>query len=322
MNKKLVGIIFFTFVFFALKAQKIELYFPHFSGKTYDFIIFKGSEQETIIQGTIPEDGKFVLEIPKQYSPYVGMSRWLITNSREGGGLDMYIPGRDFSVSCEEERPTENTIIYKDNTGNQEINDLYRRQDSIIRQYRVMSEALNVFPKNTKSSKKSYKVFKREQENAVKKYDKFQKELRKNNGYIANLLQLINITSGISTKLTDSEEEKSLLVADYILKDLNWEYLYTSGHWYSVVSSWVNIHLNVIKNVNKFKSDFQKLSEKINSPVAYTDFVNRIAYVLKNEKNKEYVDAISPIVLKSDKITGIYGALDIFSSGFTEDSDN
>jgi len=318
MNIKLVSIVFFTFVFFTLKAQKIELYFPHFAGKTYDFIIFKGSQQETLTKGTIPEDGKFTLEIPENYSPYVGMSRWLITNSREGGGLDMYIPGKDFSVSCTEKNPTESTIIYKDNTGNKELNDLYRKQDTILRQYRVLSDALGIFPKK---NKRSYKAFKREHKRIIKEYDKFQKELKNKNTYVTQLLQIINLTEGISVKLTDNEEERSILVADYILNDLNWDYLYTSGHWYSVISSWLNIHLHVIKNVDEFEADFLKLTSKISSSEAYTDFATRIAYVLKDEKNKEFIEAISPIVLESEKVKEFTGALDIFLNGLLEAED-
>jgi len=320
MNKKLASFAFLAFVFLATKAQKIELYFPHFAGKTYDFIIFKGSQQETLIKGTIPEGGNFTLEIPEKYSPYVGMGRWLITNSREGGGLDMYIPGKDFSVSCTEENPSEDTIIYKENTGNKELNDLYRKQNAIIQQYRVISEALKIFPKNNKT----YRVFKKEHKRITKEYNKFQEELRKENSYITQLLQIININSGISTKLIDSEEEKSLLVADYILNDLNWDYLYTSGYWYNVISSWFKIHTEVIKDVDKFESDFQKLTSKIDSPIEYKDFVTRIAYILKNEKNEEYIEAISPIILESEKIEEFSGVLDIFLNGLmdTENSEN
>lgn len=43
------------------------------------------------------------------------MSRWLITGTKEGGGLDMYIPGRDFSVNCVVAQSRDENIIYKGN---------------------------------------------------------------------------------------------------------------------------------------------------------------------------------------------------------------
>jgi hypothetical protein len=81
-------------------SQSITMEFPAFAGKTYDFIIFQGSKGEKVMQDTIPKNGKFVLKIPKQYAPYTGMSRWFLTNSETGGGIDMAIPGHYFSISC------------------------------------------------------------------------------------------------------------------------------------------------------------------------------------------------------------------------------
>ena len=77
MNK-IISFILFT-ICCGSYAQKIDMYFPHFGGKTYDFMIFQGDKHQTLVQGTIPEDGKFTLSIPKEYAPYTGMSRWLHT---------------------------------------------------------------------------------------------------------------------------------------------------------------------------------------------------------------------------------------------------
>lgn len=61
-------------------SQSIDLYFPRFEGKTYDFIIFQGDKQVKAMEGTIPKDGNVQLFIPEEYAPYNGTRRWLITN--------------------------------------------------------------------------------------------------------------------------------------------------------------------------------------------------------------------------------------------------
>jgi hypothetical protein len=38
--------------------------FPAFAGKSYDLIIFQGSKSITVVQDTIPQNGKFKLTIP------------------------------------------------------------------------------------------------------------------------------------------------------------------------------------------------------------------------------------------------------------------
>jgi len=79
------------------QAQNIHMEFTAFAGKTYDFIIFKGDKQVIAQQDTIPQGGEFVLTIPKKYSPYKVMCRWLITGTKDGGGLDIML----YSMSLE-----------------------------------------------------------------------------------------------------------------------------------------------------------------------------------------------------------------------------
>ena len=97
---KLFFLTFLVLVSNGIVAQSISMEFPAFAGKTYDFVIFQGSKVETVMQDTIPKNGKFKLTIPKKYAPYTGMCRWLITGTAEGGGIDMAIPGYDFSIAC------------------------------------------------------------------------------------------------------------------------------------------------------------------------------------------------------------------------------
>ena len=56
MKIKIITVCFFL-SFFNCFAQKIEMLWPAFAGKTYDFIIF---------QDTIAKDGSFVLSVPEK----------------------------------------------------------------------------------------------------------------------------------------------------------------------------------------------------------------------------------------------------------------
>jgi hypothetical protein len=160
--------------FYGCKSTIYRNALPHFAGKSYDFIIFQGNEQRTIYKGIIPEDGKFNLSIPKEYAPYNGMSRWLITGTTEGGGLDMYIPGKDFSVSCTEAQPNEKNIIYANNTGNIELSNIHREQTNILSRYEAMQQAVKAFT----ADDTNYPVFQQEYQNQLKAYDNFQQKLK------------------------------------------------------------------------------------------------------------------------------------------------
>ncbi|UTX48887.1 hypothetical protein [Chryseobacterium sp. MA9] len=45
-----------------------------------------------------------------------------------------------------------------------------------------------------------------------------------------------------------SEEDKAKNIADYMAKEMDWQMLYTSGHWSGVISSWVAIHTEVFND--------------------------------------------------------------------------
>ncbi|WP_275153291.1 alkyl hydroperoxide reductase [Elizabethkingia meningoseptica] len=286
------------FIFSGIKCQRVEMYFPEFKGKTYDFVIFQGSEQKTLVQGTIPQDGKFVLIIPREYAPYTGMSRWLITGTKEGGGLDMYVPGHQFGVSCSSVKPNDSSIIYTGNSGNRELSRLSRNQDKILRRYEIMTEAIHIYTPEDHH----YSVFLSERETQKKDYNKFQHLLEKRADYISEFIRIVNITKGIGTRLDDHQEETAENVETYITKNLNWEFLYTSGHWWNVISGWVSIHTNVLKDRKRFANHFETISLKLKSDHLYQDFVSRVVYFLKDGGNEAFLQAIIPSIKNSGRI--------------------
>lgn len=290
MNKTLLALslILFSFKSF-INAQSIEMYFPHFAGKAYDFIIFQGSNTITISKDTIPKDGKFTLEIPKEYSPYKGMSRWLITGTREGGGLDMYIPGSDFSVSCKEAKPSNKNITYTNNTGNTDLNDLYQKQESILQRYEAMLRATKAFDKTNKD----YPIFKHQLGEQRKEYKTFQNVLKTKYDYTGQFIQIVNITHGTGTELLELEKDKAQNISDYITNDMDWPTLYTSGHWNTVISAWISIHTQVLKDPRKFALDYNKINSRIRSLKIQTDFSEKVKYYLTQQKQEAYIKTIN-----------------------------
>ncbi|WP_407481975.1 thioredoxin family protein [Elizabethkingia meningoseptica] len=311
MNGKIKIMLMLFLTSFSLKGQNIEMYFPYFSGKNYQLVIFQGAQQKEILKGTIPRDGKFTLNIPKEYAPYTGMSRWLITGTKEGGGLDMFIPGKDFSVECEAAVPNEQNIIYKGNTGDKDLNDLYRAQNNIIRRYEIMQQAIKLYSQ----SDKNYNVFKEEAEKQQKAYESFQNSLKEKSDYISHFVPILNLPDGKGTRLFEKEQDRVDHIARYIAEDLDWEVLYTSGYWNRIVDTWVSIHLQLLKDKERFTREFRKISSRISIPKNYTEFVERVAYNLNLYGEDEYIGAIAPLVSSSDKITNYKGPLAVFIKG-------
>lgn len=284
-------------------AQSITMEFPAFSGKTYDFIIFQGSRAEKVMQDTIPANGKFTLTIPKQYAPYTGMSRWLLTNSEQGGGIDMAIPGHDFSISCKSDNPDNTNIIFTGFDAVNELNRLNGIQKTIIDKFETMSKAIQIYDK----SHPSFSTFQKEKEAQAKAYEDFHNELKKNTNYNARFLPIVNLIQGYAHHLSDDDYEKGLIFNEFFTQKMNIKDLYVSGHWEGIIQSWVMYQANVVNNKDKFAQDFKVLHNKIKNSVQYTDFVGKVTFYLTQYAKDDYIEAIAPTVLGSGKITSYEG---------------
>lgn len=68
--------------------------------------------------------------------------------------------------------------------------------------------------------------------------------------YINRFLKIVNITKGISNQLDENEQDDAQNTYQYITNELDWPTLYTSGHWSTVINTWLSIHTQLIKNRN------------------------------------------------------------------------
>ncbi|WP_326984787.1 alkyl hydroperoxide reductase [Chryseobacterium sp. MYb264] len=287
----LLGIFYMTF-----NSQVISMNFPQFAGKNYDFILFRGIEMVKM-QGTVPADGIFTLQIPKEYEPYTGMCRWLITGTIEGGGLDMLIPGHDFSVFCDEKIPSENTIIYKNNTEIESLNDLFKAQKRIFAKYDAMLQATEAFSERDPV----FSFLKKEYEKQVNDNRSFQKKLNERSDYAAKFLRIVNLSRGIGTEFIANEEQKAKNISDYIKTDLDWSALYTSGHWAGIISSWADIHTLVLNDPQQWAADVEIIGQRISDPALCKDFTDNVSTVVNRTEKKEFINMLIPVIEKLRK---------------------
>ncbi len=305
MKQLISSFILAPFLWVGTQAQTIGMDFPGFAGKTYDLAIFQGDRQVTALSGTIPADGNFRMTIPREYAPYTGMCRWLITGTQEGGGLDMPVPGRDFLVSCLTGKPSrEEDFTYKNNADATVLNTLFREQQTIIQRANAMAAALQSFSKTDAV----YATFQKEYAAQQKAYENFENGLAANPCYAAKVFNIFSITRGLGTRLYDTEAATAQNIADYIANDMDMSLLYTSGHWTTIISSWVDIHTRVLKDPQKFAADLAKIEKKTTSK-QFTDFAGRVAYYLTQRGADDYMTAAAPVVTGSDKILAYEGSM-------------
>lgn len=310
MNSKvLLNIVFLIILHIPISyGQKIRMNWPQLAGKSFDFIIFQGDNVITVKQDTIPSDGIFGLDIPKAYAPYIGIGRWLLTGTSEGGGLDMVILGHDFSVSCKEGIPSESNIVFEGYNAVNELNRLNREQQKILERHAFLLRGLKLYdtfhPFNA--------LFLKELDRLKLLFEDFHKRLNENPNHTGQILQVFNMSKGIAPKLFETDVQTAIELADVFTHDLDINVLYTSGHWGAVISGWIQIHLQIIKDDLKLFNQFSALTSRIQDYSIYTELVAKVTYYLKLAGFDDKINVISPIVINSGKIIAFGGSLDVY----------
>ncbi|MFS4432238.1 peroxiredoxin family protein [Chryseobacterium sp. S90] len=305
-RNKFTRIIIFLGTAIGTYGQSVSMYFPHFAGKTYDFILFKGKETR-VQKGTIPPDGRFTLEVPKELSPYTGMSRWLITGTQEGGGLDMIIPGHNFSVECTAAVPDNKNIIYKNNNENSLLDSEYQQQKKIVDQFTAMAMVTKVYP----HTDKNYTLYKQQLDLQKDRYAGFQKTLQKNKDYASDFLRTVNLTNGLGASLQENEEDNKKEVLRTITEDIPWNSLYTSGHWDSVLAMFTDLEEKK-DGGTIFVNNFKRIGDKMSDGRLYTSLAECVTYHLTQSGNDNVIAKLSPIIVGSGKIASYNGILSVY----------
>jgi hypothetical protein len=96
------------------------------------------------------------------------------------------------------------------------------------------------------------------------------------------------MTKGISPQLTGEPLDMAKSTEQYISNELDWQVLYTSGHWSTIINTWLSIHTQLIKKPEQFAVTFQKVSNKITSPAIYTNLAKTMAHYLSQQGQDEY----------------------------------
>lgn len=312
--------LFYIFVFsLAPKiyvGQTLNIVFPKFAGNTYEFIIFQGGKTIKIIEDSIPPNGKIQLTIPKKYHPYTGMGRWLLTNTSKGGGLDLVLPGYGYQILCYDTLPNENNIIVKGYNHFNTLANLNRIQVRWIQKYECMQMALKIYEQN----EPLYSKFIVESKHIEEEYGFFMDSMLNKNDFVYSFFQISNISKGIPHVLSTNPDVQALNVHFYITNHLNFNHLYTSGHWDRIIFSWCDLQTTHFNSIDSFLNSFHKIEKRIISPEIFTEFVISTTKYLLYHKKDSFIEALTPIITNSKKITSFKNHLNVYKKAIIGNS--
>lgn len=242
--------------FLDLNAQTIQLKFPHFAEMEYVFCLIQGEKEDTISRGKMSKEGNLTIQIPDKYKDYKGMGKWSLKN---GGGLGIIINHENFTIECLEPQPKYGNIKYINSPENQFLSESFHNQREILSKFEAISNALMAYSETDSF----YNELKSEQQNKSNEFAKFRKNLNSENLYAAEFKKISDFSAGIGNNLNDDAKNKRDEFNQFIVNEMNWSYLYTSGHWTNLISQWIQINLDVIKDDVKFLKDLKNIIIKL-----------------------------------------------------------
>lgn len=290
-----------------VRGQDIQLHFPYFSGKAWDLFFLRGQEQDTVLSGVIPPDGRVRLRIPERYRSYQGMGRWML---REGGGLDMVINGESFSVECLSDQPNDDNIIYTGSVENAFLRENYREQEVLLNRYSAIRMVAQAYP----PGHPLYAAAQEEKVALERAWAAFRAKLSATPLYAARFREIVDLTRGIGSKLEQSEPEKAAEVDAFLSRRMPWEALYTSNHWSGVIYNWVQMHTLSIRSDEELLASARRILGRIPDAQMYTSFCDYMARYFVKDGKDALLSALSPEIKRSGKLLRSDGMLAQFGA--------
>jgi thiol-disulfide isomerase/thioredoxin len=236
------------------------------------------------------------------------MSMWYLTNSKQGGGLEMAINNEDFSVSCMDSIPTQANIVYKNTKENLFAGTNYQEQQAIFAKHDAMLYATRAYSKK----EALYPVFEKEYNKALADYSEFVKKLKEVPLYSARFREIVNLTMGIGTIITQDENLKAKNINDFIVNQLDYGVLYTSNHWYGIINSFVQVQTQVFKDDKKLVDDARTILNRLPSDLIYTDFVTNLTRELNKAGRDNVLLALMGDIKTSNRLLNYNGVLELY----------
>lgn len=286
MKKRIITwSIIFLLSYSWVQAHEITLHFPHFAGNQYDWKIFQGEKELTVCSGKIAPDGQVTLVMPDAHKEYWGMTRWLLKN---GGGLDMIYTGKGFSVECLSEQPGPDNIIYTGNPENDFLAFRHRRQQKVLDKLGAVNHLLQVYPPD----EDIHKMCLKEQENLRRQFEETQADRAKSHLYAARFGEIVDFTRGVADKVYENQEDYLRYFNEFVTLVLNFEDLYTSGHWDQVLHHWLIMNISLIDGDAGLEERLDKALSRISRDDILAAFMQKIVPLLVQKGKDDLLPGI------------------------------
>ncbi|MDH6316893.1 thiol-disulfide isomerase/thioredoxin [Parabacteroides sp. PF5-5] len=207
---KYITILCFVWLPVIASCRTIDVRLPSYAGREYSCSLFEGAKQDTIAKGTLDADGKAVIRLSGNYR---GVACFSVKDSAKVWNI---VVSGDEDICMSEE----GTLLFEGSPENNFLLRSMERQNNIIQKY---VDATNVMQRQSIETE----------------YKAFRKEITDSPLYAARLLEILNLLTGVGSSFTITEEEMLEEQYAFVVDQLDFIDLYSSGFWEPVFELWM-----------------------------------------------------------------------------------
>lgn len=240
-------------------AQSVSIQLPYYAGRDYYFCLLKGTKQDTIAIGELDAGGRVSIALPEKYR---GIGRLSI---KEYGKIWNIIISGEEQVFMGELDAREAETTFEGSPENNFLLDALFRQDKIINEYIEVTNQLQ----NQSLSLVLASPEQRMQE-IENKYKSFRKEISANPLYAARIMEILNCLSGAGGAFSVSQDRVLEEQREFVVQNLDFNDLYTSGFWQLIFEMWIQISVNDTSLLTDTRYILDKCNNDIRREVTQT----------------------------------------------------
>jgi thiol-disulfide isomerase/thioredoxin len=182
----------------------------------------------------------------------------------------------------------------------------------------VLLAATRAYPKDHKL----YPVFDTEYKDIINQYAAFAQRLASSPLYAAHFRQIVNMTMGIGTIITQNEREKANNINNFVVNELDYSVLYTSNHWGGIINNWVQLQTQTLKDDKVLLQNTRTILQRLPTNKIYTDFVINLTKELTKVGKDNILAELTPDIKGSNRLLNYDGVLNMYQKDLTGKAPN
>lgn len=281
----------------------LELDIPQRAEQTFSLFIKQGVQNDTVLTAQLDNKGHYLYD-PKGSNTRSGI---MVFSIPPYTWFEFIWSGNEtFTISCLEEYPHTENVTFLGTRENVTLNRWLNKQYFLYEKKHFCEQGMKLY----KEPSSVYLALKKEYESLREEELILEDSLKQSSLYASRYIQIQRFLYQKATSLIiNSDSSLWNNTRDYLRDSLNMETLYTSGMWFNVLNSCLELYAKKNLYHGKFSEDVIHILNRIRALDIYTVYANDMLTVCEQLGWEYEKNHIVKYLLSSKRITNPSGRL-------------